>query len=134
MSMVHRVVAKFLAAQESRKDSVPVRNKDTGRIVYVLPSTLKENGSRFNRVSPEESEPEELTDRQPRRPQKPRKPRRPTRHRVPFPIPEPYDKPPQPPKLVRRVKPVKPVKPVPVPKPPKPRRTPLVPGRARYKK
>lgn len=130
--MARRVVRRFLAAQESRKDAVPVRNKETGRIVYVLPSTLKENGSRFSPVSPQEAKPDELKERQPQKPRRPKKPRKPHNPRKPFPIREPYDKPPQPPKRVRPVKRVPLVKRVPVPKPAKPRKTPLFPGRTRY--
>jgi len=133
-SMAHRVVRRFLAAQQqTRDDAVPARNKDTGRIVYVRPSIMREEMDRFAPVSPNEAKPDEAKERQPQKPQRPQKPRRPHKPRVPFPIPEPYDKPPQPPKRIKRVKRVPLVKPVPLPKPSEPRHTPLIPGRSRYK-
>lgn len=132
--LAHRVVARYLAAvQETREQAVPARNRETGRGVWVLPSTLREHPERFSPATEKEFESDPDKERRPRRPAKPRKPRRPERHRVPFPIPEPYVKPPLPPKRIKPVKRVPLVKPIPVVRPPKPRQTPLVPNRRRYK-
>lgn len=130
MIKASRVVERYLAAVAA--EEVPVRNRETGRIVYVTPETLQEDASRFQKVSPNELKPEHLRDR-PTQPQKPRKPRKPHKPRDPIPIPKPYPKPPLPPKLPKPVKPVKRVKPVPVLEPPEPRKTPLLPNRRRYK-
>lgn len=126
--MARRIVARYLEAVQE----IPVRNKETGRIVYVLPETLRDEPSRFQRISPAELELDERQGR-PAQPEKPRKPRKPHKPRDPIPIPPPYPKPPLPPKLPKPPKRVKPVKPVPVPVPPEPRKTPLFPNRGRYK-
>lgn len=126
--MARRVVARYLEAT----NEVPVRNKDTGRIVYVTPETLREDGSRFESVSHDDLKPEHQRGK-PTPPRKPKKPKRPHKPRDPIPIPKPYAKPPLPPKIPKPVKRVPLVKPVPVVEPPRPRKTPLLPARERYK-
>lgn len=127
-AMAGRVVDRYLEAVEE----IPVRNRDTDRIVYVLPETLRDEPDRFQRVTPDEADPHD-TSRRPRRPKKPRKPRKPYWHRDPIPIPVPYKKPPMPLKRIKPVPKVKPPKPVPIPEPPRPRHYPLIPGRKQYK-
>lgn len=126
--MARRVVARYLEAAEK----TPVRNKDTGRIVYVTPETLREDGSRFEPASHDDLKPEHLRGK-PTPPKKPHKPRKPHRPKDPIPVPKPYVKPPLPPKIPKPVKPVRPVQPVKVLEPPRPRKTPLLPARERYK-
>lgn len=132
--MSFRVVARYLAAKGERgKDTLPVQNKDTGRVVYVLPETLKEEPSRWDRISPEKPHPEGEPRKQPERARKPRKPRKPHVPKPVVPIPVPYQRPPLPIKHLKPPKRVRPVGPVPVPEPPEPYKKPTVPGRRRYK-
>ncbi len=128
--IAYRVVTRYLEARS--KDLVPARNKETGRLVYVLPETLKQDSSRFERVSPDEIKPEGFEHR-PRPPKQPAKPDKPHVPRDPLPMRPRYPKPPQPVKLPKPPRLRKPVKPVPVPEPPRPRKTPVFPGRTRYK-
>ena len=90
-----------------RDNTVPALNKDTGRVVWVLPETLKDHPERFQRVPKEQAG----DPRYRHKPPPPSKPRRPRPPRDPKLVPDA-------PVAVRpRVKPVKPVKPVPsVPK------------------
>lgn len=132
--LAHRVVARYLAAVEAEKGKgkVPVRNKDTGRLVYVLPETMQEESSRFERATREDLQPEGYKHR-PTPPKQPPKPDKPHVPRDPIPVPPKYPKPPQPVKLPKPPKLRGPVKPVPVPEPPKPRKYPKFPGRKQYK-
>ena len=133
VDLARRVVARYLGETVITEESqVPVRNRETSRIVYVLPDTLRDEPERFERITPDEADPHD-TSRRPRRPAKPKKPRKPYWHRDPIPIPVRYLKPPQPLKRIKPVPLVKPVKPVPIPEPPRPRHYPLIPGRTQYK-
>lgn len=117
MMSVDRIIARYIRATEE----VPVRNKELDRIVWVLPETLREDSSKYERINPRD-----LIDPQkrgkPKPPQKPRKPSRPTWHKVTLPAPV---KPPIRPKPVKPPAPVKhlkPLKPIPIPVPPKSRK------------
>lgn len=109
VTLADRVLARWLLAKTKE---VPVKNKDTGRTVYVLPETLKKDPGRFEKVRPETvGDPRWRGKAKP--PKRPRKPERPEIPRDPLPAPI------HPPILPKRVKPPKPVKPVPLLKPPK---------------
>jgi hypothetical protein len=93
-------------------DEIPVKNKDTGRTVYVLPETLKDEPDRFKKLSPNQDPRPD-----PQRARKPRKPRRPRVPRDPPPAPVKPPVPPKPPKLPKLPKPVPPLDPPKVPEP-----------------
>ena len=69
-------------AYKKRTKGVPVKNKDTGRTVYVLPETLKEHPSDFSKVRKERvGDPrwrgKAKPPTRPRKPEKPEVPREP---------------------------------------------------------
>jgi len=134
--MIRRVVAQYLTAKgqgKAKTDEIPVRNRDTGRIVWVVKDTIKEHPDRFQTVSPDDLKPP-AHQHKPDPPQKPARPRKPHHKHDPIPVPQPYLKPPVPVKPVKTVKPVKPVPPVKILEPPRPVKHPLVPGRKQYRK
>ncbi len=93
VDLARRVVARYLGETVITEESqVPVRNRETGRIVYVLPETLRDEPERFEHITPDEADPHDRF-RRPHKPQKPRKPHKPYWHRDPIPIPVPYLKP-----------------------------------------
>lgn len=131
-----RIIARYLAAKgqgKAKEKEILVRNKDTGRIVYVVPETLQEEPGRFEFVSPEDLEPPSHRHK-PEQARKPKKPRKPHHQHDPIPVPKPYLRPPQPVKPAKLPKPVKPVKPIKILEPPEPIKYPLVPGRKLYRK
>lgn len=107
-------------AYKERTKGVPVKNKDTGRTVYVLPETLKKHPGRFQKL-PEDhvGDPRwRSKPKPPRRPEKPEKPDVP-RESPPAPIrPQIQKKPSDRMKPVVEVPDVDAVK-VPVPSPPR---------------
>jgi len=108
-------------AYKKRTKGVPVKNKDTGRTVYVLPETLKEHPSDFSKV-PKERAGDPRWRGKPKPPRRPRKPEKPEvpRESPPAPI-HPQDEK----KPFTRMDPVvdvPEVKPMKVPKPSPPRR------------
>jgi len=106
-----RVLARWAKSKE-----VPVKNKETGRTVYVLPETLKEEPNRFEKIPPNE-----MGDYRWRGKAKPpRRPRKPYRPEIPRDPPPAPIKPPALPKLPRLPEPVKPVPMLKLPKVPKP--------------
>lgn len=125
--LAERVAERWARKYTRPKNMVPVENKDTERIVYVLPETVLEEGGKYQKV------PESKLDTsgkpapllhpgQPHLPQKPRKPHKPEIPRDPPPAPI---HPPIPRKRVlppKRPKPVKVVPPPKVPEPSKPKR------------
>lgn len=129
MDPARRVLYRYLAAKAKE---IPVRNKETGRIVYVLPETLKERPGDFEKVPLDKVDPPHLEGK-PDQADKPRKPSRPYVPRDPLPRPEKLPKPKKPKKPIKPPKLVKPVKPVPVPRPPKKPYRPLPPGRKRQR-
>jgi hypothetical protein len=130
-----RVVERYILARQGkpRQKEIPVRNRDTGRIVYVVPETLKEETTRFETVTQDDLKPP-ASRHKPTQARKPRKPDRPHRPEAPIPVPKPYLKPPQPPKPAKTPKPVKPLKPIEPMKVPEPVKHPLIPGRKQYRK
>lgn len=104
-----RVLARHLKAK-SRE--VPVRNRDLDRVVWVLPETLKEHSSEYEKVNPRDLERPSRRGK-PTLPHKPKKPRPSRVHKDPIPspvkppIPDPLPKPPIPVKRVKLVKPPK---------------------------
>jgi hypothetical protein len=107
VDLTQKVLARWVASKE-----VPVKNKDTGRTVYVLPETLSKDPGRFEKVRPETvGDPRWRGKAKP--PKRPKKPERPEIPRDTPPAPV------KPPVLPKRVKPPKPVKPVPLLKGPK---------------
>ena len=119
MDLVHRVIARFLEGKYTRpKNLVPAYNADKERIVYVLPETLKEDSSTYQKLPPSKLDTEKKPapmqhPGQPHLPKKPKKPHKPEIPREPPPAPI---HPPIPPK--RRLPPKQP-KPVKVLIPPK---------------
>jgi len=107
--LAKRVLRRWATSKE-----IPVKNKDTGRTVYVLPETLKKDPDKFERLDPNERPPGKAKPRSPRRPRKPERPEVP-RDAPPAPV-----KPPVSPKKVKPVQPVKPVPPLDLPKVPEP--------------
>jgi len=105
-------------AQRWAADKVPVRNRDTGRIVHVTPETLKKKPGEYERVTddtrPTSHEPKKPA--QARKPAPPHKPHKPHTPRKPPPAPI---HPPEPVKPLKPPKPVKPPKPAKPPEPPK---------------
>lgn len=103
-------------AYKKRTKGVPVKNKDTGRTVYVLPETLKENPSDFGKVPKDRAGDPRWRGKAkpPRRPRKPDKPEVP-RKSPPAPI-HPQDEK-KPFKLTEPVVEVPEVKPMKVPEP-----------------
>lgn len=87
---------------KSRTPGVPVKNKDTGRTVYVLPETLKEDAGRFQKVPPNQVGDPRWRGK-PKPPARPRKPEKPE---------VPRDAPPAPIRPALKEKPVKRMKPV----------------------
>lgn len=109
---VDPIVERILLAYKKRKKGLPVRNKDTDRVVYVQPETLKERSTDFEKVPPDEvGDPRYRGKAKP--PARPEKPHKPEIPRDPPPSPLQY------PQLPKPVKPPKPVKEVPPLKPPK---------------
>lgn len=130
------VVARFLSAKgqgKAKTKEIPVRNRDTGRIVYVVPETMKEDSSRFETVSPEDLKPPSHRHK-PTPARRPQKPRKPHIEHEPIPVPVPYQHAPDPPKPAKTPKPVQRVKPIKIPEPPEPVKHPLIPGRKQYRK
>lgn len=103
------LMALRVAARWAAENEVPAKNRDTGRIVWILPETQKKNPGKFQK--PDYSE-------DPTKKKEPsgRRDRGPERARIPVDPPPAPKKPPEPPKL-----PVAPTPPKPVPqlKPPK---------------
>lgn len=111
---------KFRRAYKPRTKGVPVRNKDTGRAVYVLPETLKEDREKFQPLREDEvGDPRWRGQaKPPRRPRKPEKPEVP-RESPPAPIrPQTLKKVKRQTEPVTEVPDVKPMK-VPEPSPPR---------------
>lgn len=106
-----RVLRRWAAENE-----IPVKNKDTGRTVYVLPETMKKEPGRFEKMQPNDSG----DPRYRGKPKPPRSPRKPRRPRLPVDPPPAPIKPELPPKEPEPAKPVKPVLPVKPPKVPEP--------------
>ena len=108
-------------AYKQRTEGVPVRNKETGRTVYVLPDTLKKHPERFQKVPDYEvGDPRWRGKPEPaRRPQLPEKPEVP-RDSPPAPIRPQIQK--KPSKRMKPVVEVPEVKPMKVPEPSPPRR------------
>lgn len=116
-----RIADRWARKDKKRTKGVPVRNRDTGRTVYVLPETLQKDTGRFERVPPD-------TVGDPRwrgKPKPPAKPVKPAKPEVP------RDPPPAPirplikkrrVKLVERVPEIPEVEPPKVPVPSKPHR------------
>lgn len=102
-----RVLYRWAADNE-----VPVKNKDTGRTVYVLPETLQEESERFETIPPNEAG----DPRYRGKPKPPRRPRKPERSRIPI---DPPPAPIKPPLREKGPTPVKTVEPVPLLKNPK---------------
>jgi len=95
---------------------IPVKNKETGRTVYVLPETLKEEPDRFQKLRPNEAgDPRWRGKAKP-----PRHPRRPERPEIPVDPPPAPIRPPVPPKPPTAPGPAKPVPFLKLPKIPKP--------------
>lgn len=91
---------------------IPVKNKETGRTVYVLPETLKNEPDRFQKLRPDKvGDPRWRGKSKP-----PRRPMKPQRAEIPRDPPPAPIKPPIPLKLPKLPKTVKPV---PMLKPPK---------------
>jgi hypothetical protein len=101
-----RVLARWAA------DEIPVKNKDTGRVVYVLPETLRDQPQDFEKLSPNED-----PRKRPERAERPDKPRRPRIPRDPPPAPVKPPRPPKPPKVPKPPKPVPTLDPPKVPEP-----------------
>lgn len=104
-----------------RTKGVPVVNKDTGRTVYVLPETLKNDPDKFQKVRPDQAG----DPRWRGKPKPPERPRRPERPEVPREPPTAPIRPEIRKKPVKRMKPVEEVTEVPemkVPTPSPPRR------------
>jgi hypothetical protein len=109
--LTRRVLAR---AYKKREKGVPVKNRDTGRVVYVSPDTLDKNPGRFEKVQdPDQSTGDPRWRGKAKPPKRPAKPHRPEVPRDPPPAPV------KPPVPAKRVKPPKAVKPVPMLKPPK---------------
>jgi hypothetical protein len=85
----YTVLHRWLAAADNE---VPAKNRDTGRIVWVLPETLRDNPGKFQKPRPDE----DPTNEGPKPPAKPAKPRRP---RIPLDPPPAPIKPPEPPEV-----------------------------------
>lgn len=117
-TVAQRVLVRWAKA---RSKGVPVRNKDTGRTVYVLPETLKTDPGRFQKVPPDQAGDPRWRGK-PKPPARPRKPDKPEVPREPPPAPiRPVFKK----KTVKRMKPVTEVpevNPMKVPEPSPPRR------------
>lgn len=109
---VDPIVERILLAYKKRKKGLPVRNKDTDRVVYVQPETLKERSTDFESV-PHDEVGDPRYRGKPKPPARPEKPHKPEIPRDPPPSPLQY------PPIPKQVKPSKPVKPVPPVKPPK---------------
>lgn len=107
MTSPTRVLARWAADNE-----IPVKNKDTGRVVYVLPETLRAEPDRFQKLRPRKD-----PRKRPDRADKPRKPHRPRLPRDAPPAPVKPPVPPKPPKLPKLPKPVPPLKPPKIPGP-----------------
>lgn len=75
MDLTARVVERFLAAK-IRDKAIPVKNKETGRTVYVLPETLKKDPDKFKKIPPDKAGDPRWRGKPkpPKRPQKPDKP------------------------------------------------------------
>jgi hypothetical protein len=126
MSLTERVVRRFLEAYKRPDNMVPVWNTEKERTVYVLPETLKEEGGKYEKLDPDDtnSQGKPTYLRHPGQPQLPRKPKKPRKapiERKPIPAPphpplHPSERKNLPP---RKPTPVKPVKPPKVPEPPK---------------
>jgi hypothetical protein len=108
-------------AYKPRTKGVPVRNKDTGRTVYILKETLKQHPERFEK----EREDKVGDPRWRGKPKPPRKPEKPKKPEIPRESPPAPIRPQIRRKRVKRMKPVTEVpevKPTKVPTPSPPRR------------
>lgn len=124
---LHRIVARFKEAYKRPTNMVPVYNKDTERVVYVLPETLKDEAALYEKIPPSKlnTEGKPAPRRHPGQPHLPKKPKKPHKPEVPREPPPAPLHPPIPPKLrlpPKEPKPVKPVKPPKVPEPSPPQR------------
>jgi hypothetical protein len=110
-SLAQRVLDRWAQSNE-----IPVKNRETGRTVYVLPETLKEEPDRFQKLRPSE-----VGDPRWRgKPKPPRRPRKPERAEIPVDPPPAPIRPPVPPKPPKPPKPVSPVPMLKLPKVPEP--------------
>ncbi len=125
--LVRRVTARFVEATKGRsdQDEVPVVHKPSGRIVYVLKETLKDNPGLYTKVpAPADRDSKPPAPPRPPKPSRPAKPRRPEIHEDPYPRLPPYPPVPIPPRDPPSAKPLKKPRPLKLPKVPKPPRVP----------
>lgn len=135
--LARRVLARFVGATSGQTDKkeVPVVHQPSGRIVYVLPETLKKDPSTYKRIAPEQDR-----DHRPTKPKQPAMPRRPDRSpppRDPHPRLPPYPavpKPQDPPAATKPLKRPKPLKPQKVPEPTEPRKRVVIPNKPKTPK
>jgi hypothetical protein len=107
-----RIADRWARKDKKRTKGIPVRNKETDRTVYILPETLKDDPSRFEKLRP-------TTVGDPRwrgKPKPPAKPVKPTKPEVPR---DPPQAPIRPAIPKKRIKPTKRVTRVPEVKTPK---------------
>ena len=110
-NLTQRVLIRWAKSKE-----IPVKNKETGRTVYVLPETLKKEPESFQKLQPNKvGDPRWRGKSKP-----PKRPRKPERAEIPRePPPAPIRPPilPKPPKPPKPVEPVPPLKPAKIPAP-----------------
>jgi len=121
LSIFKLFLINLLARSEFRETQgktreIPVQNKETSRVVYVLPETLKKEPERFQKMRPNETG--DVRWRGKSKP--PQRPTKPYRSEIPRDPPPAPIHPPILPKPVKKPKPVKPVVPLKPPKAPQP--------------
>jgi hypothetical protein len=118
-------IAARVALRWAARREIPVKNKDTGRIVYVLPETLEKRPGDFQTNPRRDELSNPLLKGKPSKPARPKKPHKPEIPRDAPPAPA------RPPIPIKRIKPIPPVKPVPELKVPK---VPIPPPFRKWKK
>lgn len=104
MGISERVAARFMARKKPKLE--PAINKEKDRMVYVLPKTVEQDSSTYEKV-PEDSKDHIKNKGKPQRPVRPEKPRRPKKPEIPRGVD------PAPQRPARRPVPALPVPPIP---------------------